>query len=210
MSDAPAVEKAPQEPIAADAPPAPAAPTEPKSTTEAPVAEKPAEAVPAMADQEVPKPGTNGTPSTQTDTAKSVTEANEAHDPGPKTPSPTLGEVEAPQVAGSKPIANGEVKDIKTKDPAEETHGMETDTGDKRKADDTTDVNGLKGSTNGAASEKGPEAAERAGKKQKTNGASEPAPATTARKPRGGKKKKELAPVGRTARKTRSQGPVEV
>jgi len=210
MTDAPAVEKTPQEPVAADAPPAPAAPTVPKSATEAPVAEKPAEAVPATADQEVPQLGTNGTPSTQTDAAKPVTEANEAHGRSPKPPPPTLGEVEAPQVAGSKPTANGEVKDVETKDAAEETHRMEPDTGDKRKADDTTDVNGLKGSTNGAASEKVPEAAGRAGKKQKTNGASEPAPATTARKPKGGKKKKQLAPVGRTARKTRSQGPVEV
>ncbi|KAI1503792.1 hypothetical protein F5X99DRAFT_374448 [Biscogniauxia marginata] len=93
-----------------------------------------------------------------------------------------------------------EVPEVSSAPTASEPEKAESTTGDKRKAEDAP-------SSNGESAADDAKEASPIDKKQKTNGAPTKAAARKPGRPR--KEKKAPVPVGRTARKTRSQGAAE-
>jgi len=102
------------------------------------------------------------------------------------------------------------VKEVEMEDaplpspPVEQASQDEAASGDKRKAEEPA-------ATNGGVAEKKAKT-DSNGHAATTNGNDEPAPAPAPKKlgrPRKDKKEKPPVPIGRTIRKTRSQGPVE-
>ncbi|KAJ2901781.1 hypothetical protein MKZ38_001401 [Zalerion maritima] len=130
---------------------------------------------------------------------------------GTKEPQDPIKQDEMADGPGEKKSAeaNDDPKDVEMKDAAEPESKTEPEPGEKRKADQQSCTNG---DTKKAApensensEEKSPEVGALAPtvKKQKINGTEELVPRKTSRRK---KEKKAIAPVGRTERRTRSQG----